>query len=216
MRASFAVIAAVAGIASAHPGYGYGDYVPEVSSAPVYTPEPTTSAYVPEYPVEETSTPVYPVESSTPIVAYPTSTPPAEYTPTVPETPVYSSAVPETPEYTPTVPEVPEYTPTVPETPEETICESSTTITVTVPYPSGTGYPPVYPIETPEAPYPTGPAYPVAPYPSGTGVSPPPAGTTGYIKPTGYPTPPEFTGAASHARVGGFIAGVGAFAAFFL
>jgi hypothetical protein len=115
---------------------------------------------------------------------------------------------------------------------------------VTVPYPTGTGYPPAPPAPTSEAPYPAPssvapypapssvapyPApssvapYPVpssvAPYPvpSGTGYPAPPAGTAsstgGYVKPS---APPEFTGAASHAQIGGFVAGVGAFAAFFL
>ena len=68
------------------------------------------------------------------------------------------------------------------------------------------------------APYPTSAPYPVVP--SGTGVVPSiPAGTGyptktgGYTKPS---SPSEFTGAASALNVGGFVAGVGAFAAFFL
>jgi hypothetical protein len=40
-----------------------------------------------------------------------------------------------------------------------------------------------------------------------------PTKTGGYVKPS---TPAEFTGAASALNVGGFVAGVGAFAAFFL
>ena len=116
----------------------------------------------------------------------------------------------------PEYPEVP-----APETPEETVCETATTITVTVPYPTGSGYPPAPPAETPEAPYPTGPANPPAPYPTGTGAVPqPPAGTaapTGSIpKPSAYPPVTEFPGAASSVKVGGLLAGVFVIAAFFL
>jgi hypothetical protein len=50
-------------------------------------------------------------------------------------------------------------------------------------------------------------------------VTPPVYGTassSGYVKPTVSAYPPEFTGAASSLQFGGFVAGVGAFAAFFL
>lgn len=67
--------------------------------------------------------------------------------------------------------------------------------------PTGTGYP---------APPAAGTGYPVVPAPSGTG-APAPSGTGAYNP--GYP---EFTGAASSLNIGGFVAGVGAFAAFFL
>jgi len=77
---------------------------------------------------------------------------------------------------------------------------------------------PVHSASVPVAPYPTSAPYPVVP--SGTGVVPSvPAGTGyptktgGYTKPS---SPSEFTGAASALNVGGFVAGVGAFAAFFL
>lgn len=72
-------------------------------------------------------------------------------------------------------------------------------------------------VPVPVAPYPTGAPHPG---PSGTGVQPSvPAGTGyptktgGYIKPS---SPSEFPGAASALNVGGFVAGIGAFAAFFL
>ncbi|EMD58807.1 hypothetical protein COCSADRAFT_30964 [Bipolaris sorokiniana ND90Pr] len=120
-------------------------------------------------------------------------------------------------------PVYPAETPKVP-SPDTTSCLSSTTITVTVPYPTGTGVPPSPYVpgkpSVPAAPYPSKPVG-GAPYPSvpaGTGV-PPAAGTGyptktgGYVKPS---SPPEFTGAASALNVGGFVAGVGAFAAFFL
>jgi len=81
-------------------------------------------------------------------------------------------------------------------------CVSSTTITVTVPYPTATGGYPVGPKPSASAPYPTG-----------TGVPPKPTGTGGYTKPS---TPPQFTGAASSLNAAGFVAGVGAFAALFL
>jgi hypothetical protein len=73
------------------------------------------------------------------------------------------------------------------------------------------------------APYPSAPAggapYPSVAVPVGTGAGAPPAAGTG--APTGYmppspSSPSEFTGAASALNVGGFVAGVGAFAAFFL
>ncbi|KAF1816567.1 hypothetical protein P152DRAFT_470574 [Eremomyces bilateralis CBS 781.70] len=62
----------------------------------------------------------------------------------------------------------------------------------TKPTPSGTG----------TGYYPTGPSKPV--YPTGSGAPP---------KPT---SPPKFTGAANSVTGGAFVAGVGAFAAFFL
>jgi hypothetical protein len=78
-------------------------------------------------------------------------------------------------------------------------------------------------------PYPTGEApYPSVPAPSGTGVPPvqssyagvqpsapvgtAPAGTGSYAMPSGG----YFEGAASGNQVAGFVAGVGALAAFFL
>jgi hypothetical protein len=72
---------------------------------------------------------------------------------------------------------------------------------------------------TAPAPYPTGSAAtPVVP--TGTGVSTPLASEIGTAAPSGtgaYSAPPsEFTGAASHVKVGGFVAGVGAVAALFL
>ncbi|KAF2994976.1 hypothetical protein E8E13_003542 [Curvularia kusanoi] len=71
---------------------------------------------------------------------------------------------------------------------------------------------------TAPAPYPTGEvATPVVP--SGGALTPLPS-TVGTVKPSGtgaYSSPvSEFTGAASHAKVGGFVAGVGAVAALFL
>lgn len=109
------------------------------------------------------------------------------------------------------------------------------TATVTLPYGQHT---PVVPGTTAtEAPYPTTEVSPELP--TGTGYPAPPAAGTGYPAPppaagTGYPIPsgtgapapsgtgvytpgyPEFTGAASSLNVGGFVAGVGAFAALFL
>lgn len=100
------------------------------------------------------------------------------------------------------------------------VCSSTiVTVTETVTVPAGgmhtpsapgSAAPSLPPYPTSNAPYPsvapTGTGYPVTPVPSGTAA------------PTGsYTTaPPEFTGAASHAKVGGFVAGVGALAAFFL
>ncbi|KAF1842868.1 uncharacterized protein K460DRAFT_135730 [Cucurbitaria berberidis CBS 394.84] len=154
----------------------------------------------------------YPASSKTPEVpAYPASS----KTPEVPAYPA-SSKTPEVPAYPASskTPEVPAYPasskPSVPEA--STSCSSSTTITVTVPYPTGTGYP-VGPGSKPSGPAP----YPIVP---GTGVPSVPAAGTGYpTKTGGYSkpsTPAEFTGAASALNAAGFVAGVGAIAAFFL
>ena len=77
------------------------------------------------------------------------------------------------------------------------------------PKPSGTA-----PAGSP-APYPSAPApYPSAP--AGTGVVPAPPVGSGTGVPS-KPTPTEyFTGAASLNNAAGFVAGLGAFAAFFL
>ncbi|KAF2107264.1 hypothetical protein BDV96DRAFT_653857 [Lophiotrema nucula] len=99
---------------------------------------------------------------------------------------------------------------------EEACTVITVTETVTAPYhvpsaPSASGYSSLPPYPTSAAPYPTAPApYPTAPAPSGTGAASP-SGTGAYT-----PAPPEFTGAASHAKVGGLVAGVGAIAALFL
>lgn len=208
------------------------------SSAAEY---PVYSSSAVEYPVYSSSAVEYPVYSSSTPVEYPVySTPAAEYpvhsssaveypsgyvTKTVYQTstyevstsesvyyyttviPAYTTVCPEeeTPIYTPPV--VHESSSAVPYVPGESSsipCSTSTTVTVTLPY-------------TTEAPYyPTGTGAPVPHYPSGTG-APVPVGTassTGsYVKPS---APPQFTGAASHAQIGGFVAGIGAFAAFFL
>lgn len=117
-------------------------------------------------------------------------------------------------------------------------CSAIVTVTQTVTLPYGQHTPVAPGTSATEAPYPTQPAPEV---PTGTGSPAPPAAGTGYPAPppagTGYPgvpvasgtgapapsgtgayTPgyPEFTGAASALNVGGFVAGVGAFAAFFL
>jgi len=215
----FAVIAAVVGIAAAAPQYGQAPYEPEVpSSAVEYPPVSTAAPVESEYPVTSAPAVEYP-PTSVVETALPSETPYPEEE--VPEYEVPTEEEKPEEEETPYVPGAPVETPA-----ESTICESSITITVTVPYPSGgpvgTGYP-SHPAETPSAPYPTAPA-PSAPYPSapvGTGYPPvaPPVGTassSGYIKPTPSSYPPEFTGAASSLQLGGFMAGVGAFAAFFL
>lgn len=201
MRYTIAAFAALASLAAAVPGYGYGEQpaavtskAPEYPAYPVETPEVSSKA--PEYPA-------YPVE--TPEV----SSKAPEYPAYPVETPKVSSKVPEYPSY-PESSKTPEYEHSKPSKPEETeSCLSSTTITVTVPYPTGTGYP--------HGPKPTEtPYYPIVP--SGTGYVPHPTGykpssTGGYTKPS---TPAEFTGAASSLNAAGFVAGVGAFAAFFL
>ncbi|KAF1977945.1 hypothetical protein BU23DRAFT_276767 [Bimuria novae-zelandiae CBS 107.79] len=109
---------------------------------------------------------------------------------------------------------------------------SIVTVTETVTVPSGATNTPIAPsapsaapslppYPTGEAPYPSvpassGTAAPVAPsYPAG---APVPSGT-GAPAPSGtgvYTPPPYFTGAASGNQVAGFVAGVGAVAAFFL
>lgn len=216
MRASFAVIAAVAGFASAAPHYnsGYGAYPVESAPAVEY---PTSTPEAPAYPSSTPEVPSYPTSSAPAeeYPSYPTEVSSMPHVPTTVEVPSYPTETPEVPSY-------PSSVHSVPEVPEEssTVCESSVTITVTVPYPTA-------PVEThvetpsvpgtPEAPYPTG-SVPAAPYPSGTGVVPaPPAGTAA---PTGgYPTPsspPEFIGAASSVKVGGLFAGVAAVMALFL
>jgi hypothetical protein len=98
-------------------------------------------------------------------------------------------------------------------------CVSSTTITVTVPYPTGTGYPvgpkPSGPAGPGGKPSGTAPApYPVVPVGTGNPTKPVyPTGTGAYTKPS---VPAQFTGAANSLNAAGFVAVVGAFAAFFL
>jgi hypothetical protein len=151
-----------------------------------------------------------------------TSTPPAVSTPTYGPTSSSSSV----PEYSTSAPvsEVPTYVPS-------SSCVSTSTSTVYVNPPVGTGYPvaPAPPAGTgyPVAPAPpAGTGYPVAPAPpAGTGypmvpgvpsapvapypVNPPTTGTTVYPTASGtgsgvYPTAPpgEFTGAASAVKAG--------------
>jgi len=224
MRATVAIVAAFASLAVAAPGY-YGEKPAEETPCSTETPAPTSvpaypvetpevSKSVPSYPEETPSYPEYPAETpevSKSVPSYPEETPSyPEETPSYPE---------ETPEVSKSVPSYPEETPSYPESPEET-CLSSTTVTVTIPH--GTGYPHgPKPTETPYYPIPSGTGYPPAP-PAGTGYPPaPPAGTGyptstgGYTKPS-VPSTPEFTGAASSLNIGGFVAGVGAFAALFL
>jgi hypothetical protein len=117
---------------------------------------------------------------------------------------------------------MPVETPVVPSAPAASSeCTTQTTVTVTLPHPSGTGYVPSVPSGTGVMPSVVVP-YPSAPYPSapaGTGYMPAPPAGTASASGTGSPvkpTPTEyFTGAASH-NVAGFVAGVGAFAALFL
>ncbi|KAK3214981.1 hypothetical protein GRF29_19g1825520 [Pseudopithomyces chartarum] len=116
----------------------------------------------------------------------------------------------------------------------ETCSVQTVTETVTLPYgatntpiapsaPSAAPSLPPYP--TSQAPYPSAPApvpsgtapaqssydaVPGVPSPSGTGAAAP-SGTGAYSAPPSY-----FTGAASNNQVVGLVAGVGAFAAFFL
>jgi len=189
-----------------------------VSSSVAYTPKPSSSvpyvtktvystslvtvtscgAYVEKCPASSTivSTVKVPVSTTVcPEDEYP------EYTPgPKPSKPVHEK--PSKPVVTVVYP--PKETPKVP-VKESTTCSESVIVTVTLPSK------PVHPV------YPTGPAphYPAPPV--GTGAYVPPAQGTaapsGYVKPS---APAYFTGAASHANIGGFVAGVGAFAAFFL
>jgi hypothetical protein len=222
---------------SSTPAAEYPVYSASSSAAeyPVYSSSaveyPVYSSSAVEYPVYSTSAAEYPVYSSSAVeypsgyvtkTVYQTSTYEVStsesvyyYTTVIP---AYTTVCPEevTPIYTPPVvyesssaaPYVPvessSAAPYVPVESSSVPCSTSTTVTVTLPY-------------TTEAPYyPTGPGAPAPYYPSGTG-APVPVGTassTGsYVKPS---APPQFTGAASHAQIGGFVAGVGAFAAFFL
>ncbi|KAF1924742.1 uncharacterized protein M421DRAFT_8601 [Didymella exigua CBS 183.55] len=100
------------------------------------------------------------------------------------------------------------------------VCSAPVTVTVTETISVGIHTPsaPASLAVTAPAPYPTGSVVvpPVAP----TGASTPLASEVGTVAPSGtgaYSAPvSEFTGAASHAKVGGFVAGVGAVAALFL
>ncbi|KAJ4330862.1 hypothetical protein N0V87_009624 [Didymella glomerata] len=103
----------------------------------------------------------------------------------------------------------------------EEVCSGAVTVTVTETLSYGIHTPsaPASLAVTAPAPYPTGSAVtPVVPI--GTGVSTPLASQVGTAAPSGtgaYSAPvSEFTGAASHAKVGGFVAGVGAVAALLL
>jgi hypothetical protein len=93
---------------------------------------------------------------------------------------------------------------------------TTVTVTETMPYVShtpsapGSAAPTIPPYPTSEAPYPTTVVYPTGGYPSGTG-APAPSGTGAY-----NPPPADYTGAASSLNIGGFVAGVGAFAALLL
>ncbi|KAF2463252.1 uncharacterized protein BDR25DRAFT_347319 [Lindgomyces ingoldianus] len=230
---SFAA-AAIVGLAAAVPHYGYG-YPEESSSVPVYstpvysTPEgyPTPSSTAEGYPVPSSSAeeyPTYPSSTAEEYPTYPSSTPVPYVTKTVYQTSLYTvtscaeyvtncpahSTIVYTsiiPAYTTVCPEseIPIYTP--PAKPSSTVeayptypvetsapCSTTSTVTVTIPYSSAAPY------------YPTGTGAPY--YPPGT------ASSSGYVKPSSYP--PTFTGAASHAQVGSFVAGVGAIAALFL
>jgi hypothetical protein len=182
-------------------------YYPASSSVEVYpsssTPCPESSTAAPVYPT------VYPSGYVTKTI-YSTSvhtvTSCAEYVTDCPahSTIMYTTLIPVTTTVCPES-ETPVYTPYPSSTakgyhsyPAETSapCSSTSTVTVTIPYSSGAPY---YPVGT-GAPH----------YPPVVGT----ASSSGYMKPSAYP--PAFTGAASHAKVGGFVAGVGAFAALFL
>ncbi|KAJ4381420.1 hypothetical protein N0V86_003771 [Didymella sp. IMI 355093] len=103
----------------------------------------------------------------------------------------------------------------------EEVCSGAVTVTVTETLSNGIHTPsaPASLAVTAPAPYPTGSVAVPPMVPTG-GVSTPLASEIGTAAPSGtgaYSAPPsEFTGAASHAKVGGFVAGVGAVAAFFL
>jgi hypothetical protein len=222
MRYTIAAFAAFASIAAAVPQYGYGE-------APKVTPSPTPANV--EYPS-------YPVVSSKPAAeypAYPVSSAPTKPSSKAPEYPAYpASSAPAYPaESKPAYPVYPaESKPAYPvvskpaypvhsapaSKPVES-CVSSTTITVTVPYPTGSGYPvgpkPSGPAGPGGKPSGTAPApYPVVPVGTGVPTHPQyPTGTGAYTKPS---TPAQFTGAANSLNAAGFVAGVGAFAAFFL
>jgi hypothetical protein len=241
---SFAA-AAIIGLAAAVPHYGYGAessstpeaYYPVPSTTAEEYPTYPSSTPADYYPVSSSAADYYPASSSTPCPEsstageyYPVSSSAADYYPvssaaegypsgyvtkTVYSTSVYTVTscgeyvtkcpahstieyTTEIPVYTTVCPEseTPIYTP-YPTYPVETStpCSSTSTVTITIPYSSGAPY------------YPTGTGAPHYPPVVGT------ASSSGYLKPS---APPVFTGAASHAKVGGFVAGVGAFAAFFL
>lgn len=207
------------------------------SSAPVYgasssTPCPSSSATpsksAPVYSHPAVSSPAVSSKAYVTKTVYSTSlvtvTSCAEYVKDCPakstivvtsKVPVSTTVCPEdyTPIYTPPakpskpVEDKPKYTPPVVVVPSSS-CSESVIVTVTLPSK------PAHPV------YPTGSPYYPAPPAQGTGkyVPAPPAQgtaapTASYVKPS---APAYFTGAASHAKVGGFVAGVGAFAAFFL
>ncbi|KAF2001779.1 hypothetical protein P154DRAFT_521531 [Amniculicola lignicola CBS 123094] len=199
------------------PVYSSSVEYPVYSSSAVEYPVYSSSTPV-EYPVYSTSAAEYPVYSSSAVeypsgyvtkTVYATSTYEVStsesvyyYTTVIP---AYTTVCPEeyTPIYTPIVYESSSAVPYVPE--ESSIpCSTSTTVTVTLPYTTEVPY---YPTGSSAAPY----------YPTGTGAPTYPVGTASssgsYVKPS---APPQFTGAASHAQVGGFVAGVGALAALFL
>jgi len=122
-----------------------------------------------------------------------TSTPVATPTPTK-EGEGYPTSTPET---------------VYPTTTPEPSSSCTTTSTVYVNPPAGTGYPhvPVVPGPNTNAPYPVNP--PTTMYPTATGT-----GGVGY--PTATPPPPEFTGAASAVKAGLSFAGAAAAFAFML
>jgi hypothetical protein len=171
-------------------------YVPYTTEAPVYSsPAPAYSSPAPVYSVPAYNSSAVPYVTKTVYsYSYYTSSD-VVYTSTVD---YYTTVCPET--------ETPVYTPI--DTPSKTeiypvetssICSESSTVTVVVPpytpapIPSGTGY---------------------IPYPSSSAIWGT-ASSSGYYAPSAtYPA--EFTGAASHANAGLAVAGLGAFAAFFL
>lgn len=164
---------------------------------PIDIPEPGTGSSSSAPPPAE-STPAPPAESTPAPPAESTPAPPAESTPA--ETPAESSAAP-TPSGTDVVISDPTAAPTgagssypVPSgKPEESCVVHTSTVTVSKGKPGASS-----------PPYPTGPpSKPSGPAPSGTGTG-------------SYPSPPEFTGAASSFKVPAGIAGVVGLAAFML
>jgi len=199
--------APVYGHSSSAPVYGHSSSVSSStpcasSSAPVYTPivssKPVTKPYVTKT-VYSTS-----LVTVTSCAAYVEHCPASSTVVVTSKIPISTTVCPEdyTPIYTPPA------KPTKPVVVASSSCAESVIVTVTLPskpahpvYPSGTPYYPAPPAQG------TG-KYVPAPPAQGTA-----APTASYVKPS---SPAYFTGAASHAKVGGFVAGVGAFAAFFL
>jgi len=243
MRASIAVTAIIAGVASAAPQYGYG------GESVVYSTE------------EVTVTSCGPEVTNCPAKAYSVPTPYSEAAPYSTPAP-YSVPAPYTtaaPAYTPAPYSSVGYNVSVPMTTKTiystslitvtscaeyvTNCPAKSTVVLTSVVPISTT---VCPVETPYAEESSSEVYPVSsyaetpcststtvtvtvsppttPYATGTGVVPYPPGksaiwgtasSSGYVaKPSAYP--PTFTGAASHANAGMAAVGLGAIAALFL